>query len=213
MSSRNINIPSSAPTSPYATPALSPRPSDTMPNYYITPPGVFHVWSAPDAPYSDGNMGLSFNHRMPYEKNAASVDNSPLQSPKVSSHYPLVGLPTKISSETRRESNAQATVHPLPLPPGASLPSQPTSIFPIASTSDFSGASMPLQPTPISTFASAQTSPMSQVVGKPEPAPLKSQWQKGKLIGRGTFGSVYVASNRYVPFSIGMYQTEPAKRF
>lgn len=26
--------------------------------------------------------------------------------------------------------------------------------------------------------------------------PIKSQWQKGKLIGRGTFGSVYVASNR-----------------
>jgi hypothetical protein len=27
---------------------------------------------------------------------------------------------------------------------------------------------------------------------------MKSHWQKGKLIGRGTFGSVYVASNRYM---------------
>lgn len=36
-----------------------------------------------------------------------------------------------------------------------------------------------------------------QVPSKPEPLPMNSQWQKGKLIGRGTFGSVYVASNRY----------------
>lgn len=36
-----------------------------------------------------------------------------------------------------------------------------------------------------------------QVPAKPEPLPMNSQWQKGKLIGRGTFGSVYVASNRY----------------
>jgi hypothetical protein len=27
---------------------------------------------------------------------------------------------------------------------------------------------------------------------------LNSQWQKGKLIGRGAFGSIYVATNRYI---------------
>ncbi|KAF5203569.1 Mitogen-activated protein kinase kinase kinase, partial [Thalictrum thalictroides] len=31
---------------------------------------------------------------------------------------------------------------------------------------------------------------------RPEVTPMVSQWQKGKLIGRGTFGSVYVATNR-----------------
>ena len=30
--------------------------------------------------------------------------------------------------------------------------------------------------------------------------PVKNQWQKGKLIGRGTFGSVYVGFNRYFQF-------------
>lgn len=40
--------------------------------------------------------------------------------------------------------------------------------------------------------------PNAQVTVKTESLPLKSQWQKGRLIGRGTFGSVYVASNRYV---------------
>ena len=33
---------------------------------------------------------------------------------------------------------------------------------------------------------------------------MKNQWRKGKLIGRGTFGSVYVASNRYMSF-VGIF--------
>lgn len=33
---------------------------------------------------------------------------------------------------------------------------------------------------------------------------MKGQWQKGKLIGRGTFGSVYLATNRYVTISSNM---------
>lgn len=213
----NINIPNSAPTSPHSSPVLSPPHSDMLATYYMTPPSIFHAWSAPEMPHSDGNLGLSVNYQMPSEKTALSVDNSPLQSPTVGSRFhvasppgPASPLPTKISSETpvtRWESNAQATVHPLPLPPGAGMPSQPTPISPFASTSDFSGVSMPLQPTPISTLSAkpefaganfpAQTSPISQVAGKPELMPIKSRWQKGKLIGRGTFGSVFVASNRY----------------
>ena len=67
----------------------------------------------------------------------------------------------------RHDCNAQASVsvHPLPLPPGSAMASQPTLI--------------------------------PQLTPKLDIAPIKSQWQKGKLIGRGTFGSVYVASNKY----------------
>ncbi|OWM89009.1 hypothetical protein CDL15_Pgr016393 [Punica granatum] len=43
--------------------------------------------------------------------------------------------------------------------------------------------------------ASLSPSGNPHVAFKPESVPLNSQWQKGKLIGRGTFGSVYVASN------------------
>ncbi|KAE9466840.1 hypothetical protein C3L33_01212, partial [Rhododendron williamsianum] len=39
------------------------------------------------------------------------------------------------------------------------------------------------------------TSPTKIPPVPPIVMPIKSQWQKGKLIGRGTFGSVYVASN------------------
>ncbi|XP_047321677.1 mitogen-activated protein kinase kinase kinase 5 [Impatiens glandulifera] len=38
--------------------------------------------------------------------------------------------------------------------------------------------------------------PNSQVSPRPEMIPISSQWNKGKLLGRGTFGSVYCASNR-----------------
>ncbi|XP_056173200.1 mitogen-activated protein kinase kinase kinase 5-like [Syzygium oleosum] len=36
----------------------------------------------------------------------------------------------------------------------------------------------------------------AQVAERTEQLPLASQWQKGQLIGRGTFGSVYIASNQ-----------------
>ncbi|MCD7457094.1 hypothetical protein HAX54_034081 [Datura stramonium] len=40
------------------------------------------------------------------------------------------------------------------------------------------------------------TPPVSPPTPKTDITPIKGQWKKGKLIGRGTFGSVYVASNR-----------------
>ncbi|GMI67265.1 mitogen-activated protein kinase kinase kinase 5 [Hibiscus trionum] len=48
----------------------------------------------------------------------------------------------------------------------------------------------------------------SPSASKPEPLPMKSQWQKGKLIGRGTFGSVYVASNRETGALCAMKEVE-----
>ncbi|KAI6687481.1 hypothetical protein NL676_024309 [Syzygium grande] len=37
---------------------------------------------------------------------------------------------------------------------------------------------------------------VNKVVERAEQLPLASHWQKGQLIGRGTFGSVYIASNQ-----------------
>ncbi|XP_073293913.1 mitogen-activated protein kinase kinase kinase 5-like isoform X1 [Primulina huaijiensis] len=206
----SINIPISAPTSPYSSPVLSPPRSHMLANDYITPPGIFQVWSAPEIPHSERNPGLVFYPQLAFEKAASSVDNSPLQSPRVSFHVygtspPMKTspFPTKMAHETSLapwESNTQATVHPLPLPPGAVNPSHPASLSPVAAAkSDFSGASMPSHPTPISVSVAvipSWPSPVSPLAAKPELVPIKQQWQKGKLIGRGTFGSVYVASNR-----------------
>lgn len=141
---------------------------------------------------------------MPSDKIALLVDDSPHTSPTVSSS---IHVPSKISFETpvmRRESNAEANVHTLPLPPRTDMSSLPTPVSSNFATSDLSGATMSLPPTLISTLAARPEPPevkkasaISQVVLKPEEVPMRSQWQKGKLIGRGTFGSVYVASNKY----------------
>ncbi|KAK3023978.1 hypothetical protein RJ639_042868 [Escallonia herrerae] len=182
-----INIPFSAPNSPLASPAVSPQRSngDYITSQYMSPQ-VYQVWSAPEMPPLDMNLGIGFSYHIPSEKAPSSVDSSPLPSPTVSPHR-NVRSPVRSASpfhnrlhvETspvRRETSAQANVHPLPLPPGAVMPSQPAH---------------PPQPT-----------------AKPELMPSKSQWQKGKLIGRGTFGSVYVASNRETGALCAMKEVE-----
>ncbi|KAE8690018.1 Mitogen-activated protein kinase kinase kinase 5, putative isoform 2 [Hibiscus syriacus] len=68
------------------------------------------------------------------------------------------------------QNNRQVNVYPLPLPPGALPPSQ--SRFP-------------------------QLSPVSNhLIEKPITNSMISQWKKGRLLGRGTYGSVYEATNR-----------------
>ncbi|KAL3640270.1 hypothetical protein CASFOL_015238 [Castilleja foliolosa] len=177
-----INIPISAPTSPYSSPALSPPGCDMFAPHYMTPPSVFHVWSAPELPYSDCNFGHNLFYQRSLERTVSSVDTSPLQSPTLS---PCLA---------RRNSNVQATVHPLPRPPGAGGPSsQSAPISPVASRTDVS---------------SHAGEPNSQVAGKRELVPIKSRWRKGKLIGRGTFGSVYVASNRETGALCAMKEVE-----
>ncbi|XP_057501400.1 LOW QUALITY PROTEIN: mitogen-activated protein kinase kinase kinase 5-like [Actinidia eriantha] len=180
-----ISVPISAPTSSFSSPAMSPQRSagDIFTSHYMSP----QVWSAPEMPPPlDMNLGLGFSYLMSPEKTAFSVDSSPLHSPRVSPRQstrsptgPTSPLHKKLSLETTsawRDGNGQANVHPLPLPPGATSPSQPTSI--------------------------------SQITAKPDLMPIISQWQKGKLIGRGTFGSVYVASNRETGALCAMKEVE-----
>ncbi|XP_011099207.1 mitogen-activated protein kinase kinase kinase 5 isoform X2 [Sesamum indicum] len=216
----SINIPISAPTSPYSSPMLSPPRADV----YTTLPGVFQNWSAPEMPHSDGNVGLGFSYQIPSERTTSSIDSSPLQSPRVSCHLPASSPPgptsplnTRLSFESplpRWESNGQATVHPLPLPPGAAMSPQPAPLSPVGSKSDFPGASTPSQSSPLSSFAAKPEFPGASIPSQPYPLSpvgskrIKSQWQKGKLIGRGTFGSVYVASNRETGALCAMKEVE-----
>lgn len=140
---------------------------------YTAPPTICQVWSAPEVPSSDRTLCTGTTpSRISCDLSVHSFDHSsftsnkwsPLQNIRSSNGPPS---PSKLQIEipvARRDSNAQANVHPLPLPPGAAMLS-------------------PRTPGP-------QSTPKSDLV------PVKDQWQKGKLIGRGTFGSVYVASNK-----------------
>lgn len=174
-----ISVPTrSAPSSPFGSPFGSPTKSpkntkndDFVPYYYVTPkPNQF--WSAPEMPTSTGQPPAAFfdSATSPGGRTSTSQQN-PKSPTRPSSPLPRRSLDTPKAA--RRECVTPLTVHPLPLPPwpGTSLPS-PT--------------------------ATHSQSSASQPGAKTESISMKSQWQKGKLIGRGTFGSVYAATNRYV---------------
>ncbi|CAL9202206.1 unnamed protein product [Musa hybrid cultivar] len=174
-----LNIPAkSAPTSGFSSPVRSPLCSPRrlsnvdFSTFTIATPGL-QVWSAPEIPSTE--MVSVFSPQTSPEKMVGSPDLSPLYSPNTKSPVlrsrnpsgPSSPLHTKLfpeNSGTWHENSGNISVHPLPLPPGASSPSQ----------SGFS----------------------HQNAAKADAMPMTNQWQKGKLIGSGTFGNVYEATNR-----------------
>ncbi|XP_041001115.1 mitogen-activated protein kinase kinase kinase 5-like isoform X2 [Juglans microcarpa x Juglans regia] len=190
-SSRNgfrVDVPvRSAPTSPFSSPALSPQrrsAADAFPYYYYMVPTGNQAWSAPEMPTSEMIPGLPPPAFFDYS--AFSCNTSPhhsparshLQNPK-SPSGPASPLHSKLSHDTsiaRFDTDCPVNVHPLPLPPGAAMPSP--------------------------------SAPIPQAIAKSEFVPMKSQWKKGKLIGRGTFGSVYVATNRLTGALCAMKEVE-----
>lgn len=169
-----LSVPAkSAPASGLSSPVLSPRRmsiGDFSPPAHMSSRAQLQFWSDTVLPTSDR---ILFAHASP-EKFMASPECSPLHSPRMRTSGPKSPSGTaspmhpKMSPENSaawHDNNGIATVHPLPLPPGAAVPPQPALVH---------------QPT-----------------AKPEASPMISQWQKTKLIGSGTFGNVYVASNKY----------------
>ncbi|XP_068656006.1 mitogen-activated protein kinase kinase kinase 5-like isoform X2 [Aristolochia californica] len=161
--------PKSAPGSSLSSPEQSPRRLSTggYPLSYAHLRGL-QFWSIPELPPFD-KKGFSSGSSL--EKFGQNPDCSPLNSPtgrnqgfKTASSS---GATTPLHSKTPSDSSAAwheglISVHPLPLPPAASVPSQPA----------------------------------YQPPAKSEVSSMTSQWQKGKPIGSGTFGNVYVATNR-----------------
>ncbi|XP_042059563.1 mitogen-activated protein kinase kinase kinase 5-like [Salvia splendens] len=121
----------------------------------------------------------------------SSTELSPARNDMWGAYYPTpqaamfqVWLAPEIPLNPHHKHSASLDASPLPSPivtPGHRLP-----LPPLSPVRDLTGAS--------------QSTPIPLHVAKHEFAhtlePIKSKWQKGKLIGRGTFGSVYVASNR-----------------
>ncbi|KAF4380759.1 hypothetical protein F8388_017113 [Cannabis sativa] len=178
----------SAPTSPFSSPALSPqRPSFDMTKYYRSMiPKPNQVWSAPEMPFTDMMTGPppAYYDGSPY----GSPTNSPpgrsisqmCKSPNGSSSPLFQGRLSFDTISLRRETIAPPEVHRLPLPPVAATPTPPPS----------------------------SSHHVPQVNSKQEPVLMQCQWQKGKIIGRGTFGSVYVASNRETGALCAMKEVE-----
>lgn len=177
------------------SPVPSPQRKSTgqdLPFFYL-PPKSNQAWSAPDMPLDTSLLPPPAY----YDITAFSTDNSPIHSPQPRSPRRQVRSPQpsrpssplhsmlspdqsaaprdsvssplhpRLSTDVTNGRRENSNVHPLPLPPGAACPS-----------------------------SLAASVPCPQAPQKIDSFPMNSQWKKGKLIGRGTFGSVYVASNR-----------------
>ncbi|KAE8727965.1 Mitogen-activated protein kinase kinase kinase 5, putative isoform 2 [Hibiscus syriacus] len=98
-----------------------------------------------------------------------SPECSPLHIPgqnKTSSHHKLL----LENNKDWLDNNSELNAHPLPLPPEAFQSSQS------------------LKPLP--------SSVPNHIIERPIAPSIISQWKKGRLLGRGTHGSVYEATNR-----------------
>ncbi|GLT92221.1 hypothetical protein SLE2022_100690 [Rubroshorea leprosula] len=105
--------------------------------------------------------------------------NTPERSPQHSPNRP--SPPSNARSPNRFPFPPPAYAYPLPLPPGALQPSQP-----------------PTPPIPHNNITEKLVASTS----------MKGQWQKGRLIGRGTYGSVYYATNRTTGASCAMKEVD-----
>ncbi|XP_057726819.1 mitogen-activated protein kinase kinase kinase 5-like [Arachis stenosperma] len=154
-------------SSPFASPKISPCSTDDfVPYHYVAPKGN-QFWSAPEITNSESSIHPIF------DLSGSGPETSPKGRPQLlhvkSSSGPPSPLHGGMMNETasaRRAEGNSVSVHRLPLPP---MPNSPT-------------------------LTAATT--YSHAAGRSESLPMKSQWKKGKLIGRGTFGSVYVGTNR-----------------
>ncbi|RZB57386.1 Mitogen-activated protein kinase kinase kinase 5 isoform B [Glycine soja] len=174
------------------SPSMSPqktRNGDFVPYYYACPKGN-QFWSTPEMPTCDAGLlppaffdlsALSTETSLSPNSHQSPQRKSPQKHTRTFSGPPSPIHPM-LSLEiptVRHENNAPpVAVHPLPLPPRAGLTSPPAA----------------------ATFSHAMV--------KSESLPMKSQWKKGKLIGRGTFGSVYVATNRETGALCAMKEVE-----
>ncbi|KAL1196553.1 Mitogen-activated protein kinase kinase kinase 5 [Cardamine amara subsp. amara] len=187
-----VNIPTmSAPTSPYMSPVPSPQRKSTghdLPFFYL-PPKSKQAWSAPDMPLdTSGLTPPAF-----YDITAFSTDNSPIHSPQPRSPRRQIRSP--------QPSRPSSPLHSLLSPDQSAAPRDSISspLHPRMSVDVNNGrrdnSNVHPLPLPPGATSSAASVPCPQAPLKLDSFPMNSQWKKGKLIGRGTFGSVYVACN------------------
>ncbi|KAJ7966661.1 mitogen-activated protein kinase kinase kinase YODA-like [Quillaja saponaria] len=171
----------SAPTSIFSCPTTSPRRSSNV-DFFPLFSEVRHELQNNHAGYSSTKVSTI--------RTMNSADHSPLHSPTIRGTYLNPKSQERVAKHQHRkflnmerpENNSHVAAHPLPLPPRANLPVQ-----------------LSIQ---------AQSSVVHHATENPYVSPMKSQWQKGKLIGRGTFGSVYMAINRETGASCAMKEVD-----
>ncbi|GAB2279683.1 hypothetical protein Dimus_014325 [Dionaea muscipula] len=178
----SIQVPfRSAPPSGYSSPILSPQRmsnGDLYSSYQMVP----QVWSSPEIPMTNMTLGFqfaAFQEKTVLDKSMSSPGlRSPGRPRSSISGSISLGLPNLLIESST--TNRESNGHANVHP----LPRPPAATLP------------------------AHTLPAPQIPGNSELLPMNSQWVKGKLIGRGTFGSVYIATNRETGATCAMKEVE-----
>ncbi|XVE94827.1 hypothetical protein REPUB_Repub02eG0043200 [Reevesia pubescens] len=170
-----LNVPArSAPTTAFSSPSVSPQRSKTVDLLPSPSSGPQELRGLIDSEYVLYlSRAAAYTSPVSPIKTVHTPDHSPLHSP--GPNRISFASQHKLLMENHREwleNNTQLSAHPLPLPPGALPSSQSQSPRPL--------------PSPVS----------NHIIEKPIATSMRSQWQKGRLLGRGTYGSVYEATNR-----------------
>ncbi|KAI0501524.1 hypothetical protein KFK09_016469 [Dendrobium nobile] len=172
-----LSIPAkSAPPSGFSSPVHSPRRLsnvDVFPSVFGASQGL-QVFSAPEASSMDMMVGMS--PQTSSEKLHGSPDMSPSYSPTIRS--PIL--------KSKNPSAPQSPLHP-------KIYSENSSTW-LDNNMNLNVHPLPLPPGPA---VLPQPNFSQQNANKNESASMTSQWQKQKLIGSGTFGNVYTATNRH----------------
>ncbi|KAK3149245.1 hypothetical protein QOZ80_3AG0214830 [Eleusine coracana subsp. coracana] len=169
-----LNIPAkSAPSSGFSSPVQSPRRLSNVdfPSAAISVQDT-NVWSARSWSYDI--LGSSPPCASPETFAAGherSPRSSPLRSPGLISRNPS-GPPSPIHPKLYSENN-------------------------VSRPEGHGSASFHPLPLPPASVSPKQTNGSHQVLPKVEMLSVAGQWQKGKLLGSGTFGCVYEATNRH----------------
>ncbi|XP_042431802.1 mitogen-activated protein kinase kinase kinase 5-like [Zingiber officinale] len=162
-------------SSPIATPVLSPRRLSSA-DYLASGNGStgLQVCSAPEVS-TMGLVTVSSSQTSP-DKMIHSPENFPFSTPNIQSN----------TSKSRNPSGPSSPLH--------------TKKFPENSNTRYDGGgNVEVHPLPLPPGASPASQPTfsHQSAAKAELSHKTNQWQKGKLLGSGTFGNVYEATNRH----------------
>ncbi|XP_042467039.1 mitogen-activated protein kinase kinase kinase 5-like isoform X2 [Zingiber officinale] len=160
-------------SSPIATPVLSPRRLSSA-DYLVSGNGSTVTVSAPEVS-TMGLVTVSSSQTSP-DKMIHSPENFPFSTPNIQSN----------TSKSRNPSGPSSPLH--------------TKKFPENSNTRYDGGgNVEVHPLPLPPGASPASQPTfsHQSAAKAELSHKTNQWQKGKLLGSGTFGNVYEATNRH----------------
>lgn len=172
--------PKSAPTTGFSSPALSPQRFSTVDlSHSLVNRLELRGSTSPQGPLSN-KLACSppqmFSTQVFSARQTCTPDHSPVHSPKFNSAF----------QDSRNASGLAFHSHHKSLPESS-----------VGLREGSSHANLHPLPLPPGGPKPSHSTTNGYVMEKPDVSLVKGQWTKGKLIGRGTFGSVYEAVNRY----------------